>query len=579
MVMIVHPKIKSIASYVEGQLSDPQAKNITAHLNRCQRCRERANILKKMKPALTLNRNLSLDFTDRVLSHLPEMKRVTQPTCGEVKAIRGSLMICRNGVDEALEAFPKMGILEGDTLRVVGNSLALIDLNDGSTLYLNKETEIQFFKRNYPLSLHVGELLAMMKPQRKPFEIWTPAAVLGVIGTDFDAKVTEKKSTLLQVLKGKVSFKNESGSTIVKKKRQVEAAKDAKPIPEKIKDTRTIYNWTAPMKPKRTERGWIMKKLYLLIAAILAFGVLIGGYSFYQGYFAYELPPSYESSERLDSSASPGESFSKTKALELTSPYTQEGSSWRVHVRGQVQKENAWIDLYQMVSRSDIIDVDEKNGSRVLVTIEDVKVPEGPEKEIADRMIGRRFAYSVSPDGRSHSFSTADGRPIEYMEIEFYGRMLQVSNISGIFLKKQPLIPGDQWIEEYEDKVPGYPNSHIRTTDRYQFVKYEFRDGVEYAIIQAHSRGSVGGFPWAKVVEPKVTQYVQLDRVKIDHTSEYCIDVESGRVVSGMFTSMSSAIKGTITSVITGRRVPVTEVVEQESGDTARTFFTVEYLQ
>jgi len=542
-----------------------------------------------MEPALTSTRQLSATFKTKVVSSLKDIRRIKTSTCGETKKIIGQVMVYRNGDNKGVEAFPGMALLKGDTLRAIGNSLALVELADGSTLYLNKETEIHFPSARYSLSLQVGELFAMMKPQKKAFEILTPSAVLAVIGTDFDAKVTEKKRTILQVLKGKVSFKNESGSTIVKKKRQVEATKDAKPITKKIKDTRTIYNWTTPMKPKKTERGWIMDKLYLVIPAILAVGILIGGYFVYQEYFAYELPSDYKTSETMNSSVSPGEASSispsetstKPNSLELISPYTQAGLSWRIRATGQIEIDNKWHDLRKTVTRTDIISVDEKNGSRVLLTIEDGKALasiRAEDKETASRMIGRRFEYLVSPDGKAHSFSIADGRSLEFHEIEFYGNIIELSDISGIFLKKQPLIPGDQWTEEYEDKVPGYPNSYIRGTDRYQFVKYEFRSGVEDAIIQAHCRGSAGGFPWEKVVEPKAIHYVQLDQVNFDQRWEYHIDVESGRLMSGMCTANSSGIKGTVTSVITGRRVPVTEVVEQESGTPTRAFFTVEYL-
>jgi len=277
--MIGHPAMKSVTGFVERALSDVHAQKITAHLQRCQRCRERANILSKMEPALTLKRNLSSDFTDRVLFNLPDTKRVTKPTCGEIKVIRGCLMVYRNGADEGMEAFPRMAILKGDTLRVIGNSLALIELNDGSSIYLNKETEIRFFGDNYPLSLRIGELFAMMKPQRRTFEIWTPSATLGVVGTDFDAQISKKNETILKVLKGKVSFKNQYGQTTIIKKRQVKASKYTEPKPTKIKDTKSIIAWAKPMNPRMKKKGGIVMKrvlgLLVVVAIVLAAGLLI----------------------------------------------------------------------------------------------------------------------------------------------------------------------------------------------------------------------------------------------------------------------------------------------------------------
>jgi len=595
MGMIFHPTLKTISRFIDGGHSTAKLKKIGDHLERCDRCRQQLETLRNMEPALTSTRQLSATFKTKVVSSLKDIRRIKTSTCAEIKKIIGQVMVYRNGDNKGVEAFPGMALLKGDTLRALGNSLALVELADGSTLYLNKETEIHFPSARYSLSLQVGELFAMMKPQKKAFEILTPSAVLAVIGTDFDAKVTEKKRTLLQVLKGKVSFKNESGSTIVKKKRQVEATKDAKPIPKKIKDTRTIYNWTMPMKRKKTEQGWIMNKLYLVIPAILAVGILIGGYFVYQEYFAYELPSDYKTSETLNSSVSPGEtssvgpgetsslspseSSSKTDALELVSPYTQEGLSWRTNATIQL-KDRKWIDFYETVIRSNVISVDEDNGARVLITIENVKVSgDYSHNEVRLGMIGRQFEYWVSPEGKSHSLSIADVKPLEYAEIEFYGEAMEISDVSGLF-QKNVLTQGDQWTVQFEDKVPGYPSSYIKEVEKYQFVNYEIEGGIQYAIVRSDVTGSVGGnIPIQRHIEPKAIHYGYLDQLTFNTKWEYRIDVKSGRVVSGSAIGQSSDIKGTVTSVIQGRRVPVKQTVEQELGDLNRTLFTVEYLQ
>ncbi len=289
--MIVHPKTKTLIRYADKDLSEAQAERIRRHLDRCERCRKEYRILQRIEAVNAPKKDLMDNFKDRIVANLKEAKRVNQPICADIKATIGKVLVYQTGDDEGIEGFPGMGLKKGDTVRLLGDSRALIELNDGSTVYLNKDTEISLPSARYDMAMMVGEIFAMMKPQKKAFEICTPSAILGVIGTDFDARVTEKKETILQVLKGKVSFKNASGSTIVRKKHQVEATRNTKPIPKKIKDTQTIYNWTIPMKRKKTERGWIMDKLYLVIPALLAVGILIGGYFIYQAYFTYE--PSY----------------------------------------------------------------------------------------------------------------------------------------------------------------------------------------------------------------------------------------------------------------------------------------------
>jgi hypothetical protein len=287
--MMFHPRLKTLSHYIDANLPESQAAKLARHIEQCARCRSTLKTFQNVEPAMRSKKQISNAFRDRVISRLEDVSRVKQPIYAEIRSVMGCVMIYRNGNDEGVEAFSGMGILQGDRLRVMGNSLALIELNDGSSLYLNKETEIDFCRAKYPLSLPIGELFAMMKPQKKAFEILTPSAILGVIGTNFDAKVTEKKETILQVLKGKVSFKNESGSTVVKKKRQVEAGKNATPILHKIRDTRTVYNWTIPMKRKKTERGWITKKIIIAFVAILVLiGALTGGHFLYKKYFGYE---------------------------------------------------------------------------------------------------------------------------------------------------------------------------------------------------------------------------------------------------------------------------------------------------
>ncbi len=568
--MIFRPGLKTVSRYFDGALSEAKSRKIALYLKKCQSARRRVEIFEKMDAVLKPKRNLSADFAERVCANLPEVKRITQLTYAEIEAVKGYVRIYRGANDEGIEGFPGMALKKGDTLRLIGDSRALIELNDGGNIYLNKETEISLKTRFYNLTMQSGEIFAMMKPQKKAFEIKTPSAVLGVIGTDFDAKITEKEKTILQVLKGKVSFKNESGSAIVKKMHQVEATKYSRPTPTKIRETKSISNWTSSIRPKKNKGETIMKKLGLII---LLLGIIVGGIFYFQ------------KQQKPDKTFSPRHivKLDKTDPLELVSPYTQEGLSWRIRAAGQIKRDDAWMDTGTIVTRSDIIHVDEENGSRVLLTIEDVKVPEEhPEeqldKETADRMIGRQFEYLVSPEGKAHSTSIADGKPLKYMEISFYGMARSACDISGLFLKKS-LIPGEQWTEQFEENIPGYPNSRVKGAATNQFVKYEIRDGVEYAVIRSHITGSVGGgLPIKKVVEPKAIHSVQLDQMSFETRWEYYIDVESGRLVSGMSTNKNSGSKVTITSIIQGRRVPIREKIEEDSGALTRSFITVEYL-
>jgi hypothetical protein len=150
--------------------------------------------------------------------------------------------------------------------------------------------------------------------------------------------------------------------------------------------------------------------------------------------------------------------------------------------------------------------------------------------------------------------------------------------VSGLF-QRSVLAEGDEWTGQYEDKIPGYPGSYVRNVERYQFVNYENEGGNQYAVVRKEVTGSIGGnILMRRIIEPKATHYWYLDELSFNQEWEYRIDISSGRLVSGSVIGQLTDIKGNLTSVIQGRKVPVKEAIEQESGDLTRALFTVEYL-
>jgi ferric-dicitrate binding protein FerR (iron transport regulator) len=257
MAMILHPGTKTLIRSTDEDFTGKKSARLISHLKRCARCRKKQELLSSLERVSKPKKSLSPNFRQRLIENLKEVKRSPQPIVAEIRKIAGAMTIFRHGEEHGVEGFPGMGLQKGYTIRLIGNSRALIELNDGSHIYLNQDTEIAFPLTVFNLAMSSGEIFAMMKPQRERLEIQTPSAVLGIIGTDFDAQVTEKKNTILRVLKGKVSFKNESGSVIVKSKHEVAASQYTKPEPTKIKNTKTISTWTTPIKLEK--RGSVAK--------------------------------------------------------------------------------------------------------------------------------------------------------------------------------------------------------------------------------------------------------------------------------------------------------------------------------
>ena len=260
-----HPSTKTLSRYLDGRLSGRAAGRIARHIEKCGGCRGRLHDLELMGRALVPARESSPLLREKILSRVKGEDWNRERVCGEIRNISGEAMVEKIR-GKATRGFPGMAVKKGDTLEVPKGSGALIELCDGSSLYCNGETRIQFPSGAFDLALDAGEIFAMMRRQSSVFKIKTPHAMLGVLGTDFTAEVSEGEKTILSVLKGRVSFENKSGKTIVAKNRRVEAGKHTPPESVKISHPGDIASWIHPLKPK-TERRWCWR--YLTIPALL----------------------------------------------------------------------------------------------------------------------------------------------------------------------------------------------------------------------------------------------------------------------------------------------------------------------
>jgi hypothetical protein len=294
--MIFHPHINRLSQYLDGALDVKKKSRVEIHLSKCEACRKKVRLLTRTSALIRIPQEKTAALASRVMEHIEARAWDTSaPFVAEIQALVGIVMVLKRDEKEGVQAFPGMALRKGDTLVTQGDSRALLRLNDGSMLYVNEETTLDLEPSQFSLALTIGEIFAMMKPQPKTFSIQTPSAVLGVIGTEFDAKVTAEKQTILQVLKGSVHFKNNSGDAIVGKKRQVEAASDTRPVPVRIRDARLILAWTGGIKPPKrngaclpNRQGWIMKKMMFGLVAVIALGALVvGGFYLYNEYFSY----------------------------------------------------------------------------------------------------------------------------------------------------------------------------------------------------------------------------------------------------------------------------------------------------
>jgi len=216
--------------------------------------------------SLVPRRELSKDFTQDFLSNLPTVEYSKSPVQAEIVTTVGAVKILTS--QTGIDAFPGMGIREGETIVTKEKGRALLELKDGSNIWLNESTEISLPTAQFRLSLVAGEFFAMMKRQKDAFRIKTPSAALSVLGTDFDAEVNEKKETILSVLKGKVSFKNQSGEVVVRKRKRVRASTYTKPTATKISAPKEVGQWKSSLQTEEPERGNVMKTIFGVVLGI-----------------------------------------------------------------------------------------------------------------------------------------------------------------------------------------------------------------------------------------------------------------------------------------------------------------------
>jgi hypothetical protein len=276
----------------------------------------------------------------------------------------------------------------------------------------------------------------------------------------------------------------------------------------------------------------------------------------------------------------------KVNPLKLKSPYMQQKLSWRTHIVDRKKEDNIRVDESEVVTRTEVLEADPQKGSRVLLTIEEVKLSESDEqwKEAADGMAGRQFEYMVSPEGQLHSFTIRDGLPLKGMEVAFFGNALGAGNTSHLFHKRS-VTPGEQWTVTLDEEVPGHPNSFMKVENKCRFIGYETRNGVDVAIFRDQYKGSIGGgIIMAEIVDQHVTRRIILDSLAFEGTTDYVMELPSRnaplgicKIMSAEGTSIQTSLKGKAITLIPGRS-PIEEMHEEQGGDVTRSFVTVEYL-
>jgi uncharacterized protein (TIGR03435 family) len=259
--------LERLSRLVDGRLDAKKAEQTRSRAEANPRDRLRLEVLEIMETAPKLP--VPDGFRDRVMASLPPTRRSKQPVRARVDAILGDALIKVSNNDTGIPVLEGMTIRGGDRLRLDTGAMALLTLEDGSQVYLNSDAEVVFpTDTRQELQLEAGQLFAAMRRQHEKFIVRTPSATLGILGTEFDAKITGERSTRLQVLKGAVEFSNNAGKTIVRRRQQAEAPAHECPVAHRMQPQGDDAGaWRRPIENPNSKGNLSMKRI-IIIASI-----------------------------------------------------------------------------------------------------------------------------------------------------------------------------------------------------------------------------------------------------------------------------------------------------------------------
>ncbi len=132
--------------------------------------------------------------------------------------------------DGELGATAGASVAQGATVRTDARSRALLQLSDGSTVALNRDTEVVVGDRGRGLTLKRGEILSDVAhlDAGPNFVIHSPLGEVEVLGTKFLVSVGEEEGSV-RVLRGEVAVRSGGGAVNVKTGQEALLASDRTP--------------------------------------------------------------------------------------------------------------------------------------------------------------------------------------------------------------------------------------------------------------------------------------------------------------------------------------------------------------
>jgi len=187
---------------------------------------------------------------------IPFTANAESAAVGVTKKAIGTLVVVRaDGIEERLRGKGALALFEGDVLRTDNKSGALIELNSGIQVGLNRNTSFKIVSRwekengiTRILRLKQGMLWVKTSGGPKQLEVETPVAIAVVKGTEFIIEALKDGNSVLTVIEGLVEFGTAFGTCPIRTSTVSYAEQGKKCTKPVIADVRPAANWTAELR-------------------------------------------------------------------------------------------------------------------------------------------------------------------------------------------------------------------------------------------------------------------------------------------------------------------------------------------
>jgi hypothetical protein len=190
---------------------------------------------------------LLLIFALALFAYWPNMSFRTQTAVGMVTFVSGSAQGAIHGQREEKNISAEALVSCGERFQTGSASSLIVSLKGPSDVEIDENTSIKI-RDERSITVEKGRVLLHVAKGDREFQVKTPYGEIAVLGTVFDVNVRDGRS-LVTVIEGTVSVRNDITDTRVDPGLQVEVAHGRKALTPYAVDTRTVIAWADRIEP------------------------------------------------------------------------------------------------------------------------------------------------------------------------------------------------------------------------------------------------------------------------------------------------------------------------------------------